>query len=103
MIYAIADLHLDSKGDKPMDIFGVNWEEHEEKIFTAWKEKISEEDLVLLAGDISWALKLEEARPDLEKIDLLPGKKVISKGNHDFWWERFNKVKNMGLKMIEFI
>ncbi len=103
MIYAIADLHLDSLGEKPMDIFGENWIDHEEKIFAWWAENIADEDLVLLPGDISWALKLEESRLDLEKIDRLPGRKIIIKGNHDYWWESFNKVKNMGFKSIGFL
>ena len=86
-IYGIGDLHLDSSGEKPMDVFGANWINHEEKIFYNWREKVKDEDLVLIPGDISWGLKLYEAYEDLKKIDELPGLKVISKGNHDYWWE----------------
>ena len=83
LIFTIGDLHLDSTGEKPMDIFGDNWLNHEDQIMDSWKEIIGEDDLVLLAGDISWALKLEEAYVDLKKIDELPGRKIIIKGNHD--------------------
>ncbi len=75
LIYGIGDLHLDYSKEKPMDIFGPNWENHEEKIFNNWREIVREEDLVLLPGDISWALKIDEAYNDLKKIDELPGKK----------------------------
>ena len=103
MIYAIGDLHFDSTKKKPMDIFGDNWINHEEKIIDNWKRNISQDDLVLIPGDISWALKLNEAKDDLEKIDKLPGKKVISKGNHDYWWISLNKLNNLQLDSIFFI
>lgn len=92
-IWAIADLHL-SFGipDKGMEIFGENWRNHPSKVKKAWKEKISPDDLVLIPGDISWALKLEEAVPDLEWIDKLPGTKVMLRGNHDFWWQSLKKM-----------
>ncbi|SDY96685.1 hypothetical protein SAMN05660462_01373 [Proteiniborus ethanoligenes] len=102
-IYGIADLHLDSAGDKPMDIFGHNWINHQEKIFSNWQNIIGEEDLVLVAGDISWALKLSEAYIDLKKIDELPGKKIFIRGNHDYWWGTKAKLKELGLKTIDFI
>ena len=103
MIWALADLHFDPLGDKPMDIFGSNWEGHEEKIIKNWKERVKDEDIVLLPGDISWALKLEDVKTDLEKIDRLPGTKIISKGNHDYWWASLNKMNSMGFKTIKFI
>lgn len=103
MIYAIGDLHFDSSKEKPMDIFGENWIEHEEKIMKNWKEKITNDDLVLIPGDVSWALKLEQAENDLEKIDKLPGKKIISKGNHDYWWVSLNKLNNLELESIFFM
>lgn len=102
-IYGIADLHLDSSGEKPMDIFGVNWENHEEKIFSYWKDTIKEEDIVLIPGDISWALKIKDAFLDLKKIDELPGTKIISKGNHDYWWETKSKLSSLDLKTIHFL
>ncbi|UHR02624.1 metallophosphoesterase [Peptoniphilus sp. GNH] len=103
MIYAIADLHLDSLGQKPMDIFGANWINHDQKIFNAWKEIVGEDDLVLVPGDISWATKLEEAKDDLILIDRLPGKKIISKGNHDYWWSSLSKLNGLGLESIKFL
>ncbi|CDZ74800.1 Ser/Thr protein phosphatase family protein [Peptoniphilus sp. ING2-D1G] len=103
MIWAIGDLHFDPVGDKPMDIFGINWIMHKEKIISHWKEVVAEEDLVLLVGDISWGLKLKDSIVDLEEIDFLPGKKIISKGNHDYWWSSMNKMDEIGLKTIKFL
>ncbi|MTI68896.1 MAG: serine/threonine protein phosphatase [Firmicutes bacterium] len=103
MIYAIGDLHLDFSKEKPMDIFGENWKEHEEKIFSNWREVVNEDDLILIPGDISWALKLKEAFFDLKKIDKLPGVKVISKGNHDYWWETKSKLNSLELDSIHFL
>lgn len=102
-IYAISDLHFDYSKEKPMDIFGDNWVEHEAKIFKSWKEKVKEDDLVLIPGDISWALKLNEAKKDLIRIDKLPGRKIISKGNHDLWWESKRKLNALSLKTIDFL
>jgi predicted phosphohydrolase len=101
--FAIGDLHLDSKKEKPMDIFGENWIEHEEKIIRNWQESVSDDDLVLLPGDISWAIKLEDAIKDLKIIDNLPGKKVLIRGNHDYWWATKRKLSNLDLKSIEFL
>ena len=103
MIYAIGDLHLDYSKSKAMDIFGDNWIDHEEQIINNWKEKITEDDLVLIPGDISWALKLEEALHDLNRIDELPGRKILSKGNHDYWWQSLKKMEDLDLKSISFI
>lgn len=103
MIWALGDLHFDPIGDKPMDIFGENWIEHEEQIVSYWKEVVKEEDIVLLPGDISWGLKLDEAAIDLEKIDALPGKKIISKGNHDYWWGSLSKMDSLGFESISFL
>lgn len=103
MIFSIGDLHFDSTGDKPMDIFGDNWINHEEEIMNNWRLIAGKDDLILLAGDISWALKLEEAYKDLKRIDELPGRKIIIKGNHDYWWDSLNKINNLGLKTIDFI
>ena len=95
MIYSISDLHLGNCVDKPMDIFGKKWEGHFEKIQADWLKKVSEEDVVLIAGDISWAMTLEEAKEDFLSLARLPGKKVILKGNHDYWWQSISKVKGM--------
>ena len=78
-----------------MDIFGKKWEGHFEKIKKDWTEKVGSEDVVLLAGDLSWAMTLEEAKEDLLKIAALPGKKVILKGNHDYWWQSLSKMKSI--------
>lgn len=102
-IYAIADLHFDSQNEKPMNIFGENWTNHEDKIMNNWKATVTDEDLVLIPGDISWASKLDEAILDLNKIDSLPGIKIIGKGNHDYWWSTSNKLDKLGLKTIKFL
>ncbi len=78
-----------------MDIFGGNWENYTTKIAENWQKLVKEEDLVLIAGDISWAMKLEEAVADLEWIDNLPGKKIIIKGNHELWWNGITAVRNI--------
>lgn len=94
-IYAISDLHLSNSCDKPMDVFGGHWENYVSKIKENWKAKVAEDDLVLIAGDISWAMKLEEATSDLEWIDELPGKKIIIKGNHEYWWKSISAVREL--------
>lgn len=103
MIWAIGDLHLDHKKEKPMDVFGEKWENHEEKIFSSWEKLVAEDDRVLVVGDISWALKLEEGEIDLRRLDELPGKKYLIKGNHDYWWSSMNKLNGLNLKTIEFL
>ncbi len=103
MIFAIGDLHFDSTGKKPMDIFGDNWINHEEEIMDNWRNLVGENDLVLLPGDISWALKIEEAYDDLVRIDALPGRKIMIKGNHDYWWDSLKKINDLDLKTIDFI
>lgn len=93
-IYSISDLHLSINSPKPMDIFGDKWENYWEKIKEDWQNKVTDNDLVLIAGDISWALKLNDAILDLEEIAKLNGKKIIIRGNHDYWWNSYTKVKN---------
>ncbi|MDV4150021.1 metallophosphoesterase [Clostridium sp. AL.422] len=94
-LYAISDLHLAFTTDKPMDIFGDKWLKHDEKIKQNWISKITEEDTVLIAGDISWSMKSSDSKVDLDWINDLPGKKIISKGNHDYWWSGISKLNNM--------
>ena len=94
-LFAIGDLHLSFGVNKPMNIFGENWDNHFEKIQQNWIEKVSSEDTILLPGDISWGMKLEEAKKDLDFIDSLPGKKVIISGNHDYWWASAGKLNSM--------
>lgn len=92
-VWAIADLHLSfGVPNKQMDVFGENWRDHFKKIEKNWREKIKEEDLILIPGDISWGLKLEEAKPDLDWIDSLPGTKVLLRGNHDYWWASLKQI-----------
>jgi len=93
-IFAIADPHLSKAQPKPMDIFGDNWQGHPEIFFERWQEIVKEDDLVLIPGDISWAMTLEDALLDLEDIAALPGKKVLLKGNHDYWWASISKLRN---------
>ena len=92
-IFAIGDLHLDSVVDKPMDVFGPGWDDHFERIKNDWNSKVTENDLVLIPGDISWGMRESEAKPDLDLVSLLPGKKIITRGNHDYWWNSISKVR----------
>jgi uncharacterized protein len=92
-IWALSDPHLAfGVPSKTMEAFGPAWEQYAEKIKTHWEERVSPSDLVLIPGDISWAMHLEEALIDLTWIDALPGKKVILRGNHDHWWGSLNKI-----------
>lgn len=92
-IFAIGDLHLPGNSDKPMDVFGVGWDRHFERISRNWRAKVDGRDLVLIPGDISWAMRLEDAMPDLVAISELPGTKVIIRGNHDYWWGSIGKIR----------
>ncbi|MDP4179046.1 MAG: metallophosphoesterase [Bacillota bacterium] len=94
-LYAISDLHLALSGDKPMDIFGQNWYMHDEKIKENWLKKIEKEDIVLIAGDISWSINLEDSLKELNWIHQLPGTKIVVKGNHDYWWVSISKLNNL--------
>lgn len=97
-IYTIADLHLSFDKNKPMDIFGDNWSGHEERIRTNWLKKVKEEDIVVLPGDFSWATYLENAKLDFEYLNNLPGKKIMLKGNHDYWWTTVSNMKKFLLE-----
>ncbi len=92
-LYAIGDLHFSTAVDKPMDKFGYKWTGHQNKVVDNWKNIITDEDTVLILGDTSWAINMEQAKEDLDIIDNLPGKKIFIKGNHDFWWSSLNKLK----------
>ncbi len=92
-IFAISDLHLSINNPKPMDVFGERWEGYVEKIFDDWKQKVTDDDVVLLAGDFSWAMKLQDALADFDLLKSLPGKKVIIKGNHDYWWPSISVLR----------
>lgn len=104
-IYVIGDLHLSFSANKPMDIFG--WGNHSEKIKENWLKKVKDEDTVIMPGDFSWATYLEEAYEDFYFLSKLPGKKIMSKGNHDYWWSTvtsMNKyLKENNFENIEFL
>lgn len=93
-IFAIADPHLSKCDPKPMDIFGGNWQGHPEVFFERWQEVVAEDDLVLIPGDISWAMHLEDAMQDLNDIAALNGQKVLLRGNHDYWWSAIGKLRS---------
>lgn len=94
-IFAISDLHISTNTNKPMDIFGGNWVGYMDKIREDWNNKVTEDDIVLIGGDISWAMNIEDAKKDLESLSDLKGKKVLIKGNHDYWWSGIGKVRDM--------
>ena len=91
-LYAIGDLHLSLAGDKPMDVFGEVWRDHAEKLKQGFAS-LGPDDLCVLCGDLSWAMSLEEAREDFAFIEALPGRKLLLKGNHDYWWSTAAKAK----------
>lgn len=92
-LYAIADLHLSLGADKPMDVF-PGWKDYVQRLEKNWRNLVTPEDTVVIAGDISWAMKLEDCRKDFAFLDSLPGQKVLLKGNHDYWWSTRNKIDN---------
>ena len=91
-LFVLADLHLSLGEDKPMDIFS-GWEDYEKRIENNWKALVTDEDTVVLPGDISWAMSLDGAAVDMGFVHALPGKKIISKGNHDYWWTTMAKME----------
>ena len=91
-LYAIGDLHLSLAGAKPMDVFGDKWYGHTEKLKRGFSE-LDENDVCILCGDLSWGMSLEESIEDFRFIDSLPGRKIILKGNHDYWWTTASKMK----------
>lgn len=96
-LFTISDLHLPLGTNKPMDIFG-GWDNYVERIEKNWKKLVNEDDTVVIGGDISWAISLNDAKPDFEFINTLPGKKIILKGNHDYWWGTANKINEFFLE-----
>ena len=91
-LYAIADLHLSLGTDKPMDVFR-GWENYVERLEKNWRALVTEEDTVVIAGDISWGMRLEETVQDFTFLESLPGKKLLLKGNHDYWWSTRSKIE----------
>ena len=107
-VFAIGDLHLSGQPPtKPMTIFGPHWDNHWERIQAHWREHIEPDDLVFLVGDMSWAMRLSDAKVDLDTIATLPGKKFMIRGNHDYWWTTLKKMNKFiadnSLKNIEFL
>ncbi|MGC8863554.1 MAG: metallophosphoesterase [Armatimonadota bacterium] len=102
-IYAISDLHLSHSTPKPMDVFGEHWQDHPERIAANWDALVRAEDTVIVPGDHSWALRLEQARPDIEFIAARPGRKILVRGNHDYWWRReaTNRLRSVMPEGIE--
>ena len=94
-LFAIADTHLSFSTDKPMGVFGDAWKRHAERLAAAWREEVLEGDVVIVAGDISWALKPEESIPDLDFLHGLPGNKLLVRGNHDFWWQSVTRLNEL--------
>ncbi len=108
-LYVISDLHLSTldSTNKSMEVFGRRWQDYIQRIEQNWKRLILPEDTVIIPGDISWALSLEESLSDMKFLDSLPGKKILGKGNHDFWWSTMKKheefFKKNGIKTISFL
>ncbi|MDO5491576.1 MAG: metallophosphoesterase [Bacillota bacterium] len=104
-VFAVGDLHLSffPGADKSMAVFGPRWENHEERLKRFWEETVRPSDTVVICGDISWGLKLENARWDLDWIDALPGKKILLKGNHDLWWNGIGRLNRMyeGIRFLQ--
>ncbi len=94
-VFAISDLHLSINNPKPMNIFGPAWDNYIEDIFADWNEKVSDDDIVIIAGDISWAMNLSDAISDIQLISKAKGKKLIVRGNHDYWWSTISKVRSI--------
>jgi len=94
-IFAVGDLHLSFAVNKPMDRFGPEWVGHPGRLAQAWCESVGGTDTVLLCGDTSWAMRLEDAAPDLAFIEALPGRKVLVRGNHDYWWGSLTKLRRV--------
>ena len=90
-LYAIGDLHLSLGADKPMDVFGGPWENYVEKIKLGFSS-LHDDDVCVLCGDLAWGMTMEQALPDFQFIEALPGKKILLKGNHDFWWSTAKKA-----------
>ncbi len=106
-LYAISDLHLPLGIDKPMDIFGKKWENYVERLFENWQNTVKPCDTVVLPGDFSWATYMEESRADFDFLNKLNGRKILLKGNHDYWWGTMNKLREFvgenGYQNIEFL
>lgn len=92
-LFVLADLHLSFSADKPMDVFGGSWHNYIDRIWEYWNYMVNENDTVVVPGDISWAMELSEAKADFDFIEKLNGKKILMKGNHDYWWNTISKLE----------
>ena len=92
-IFAISDLHLSFQTNKPMDLFGEHWTNYEQRIMEDWNARVGPDDVGIIAGDISWAMKMEDTVKDFEYLKKLNGKKIIIRGNHDYWWKSISKIR----------
>lgn len=99
MIWGIADLHL----GRDMSLFGRDWHRHAERIASRWQELVRPSDTVIIAGDVSWAMRLAEAAPDLEWLDRLPGQKILVRGNHDYWWKAIGKLRALPYRSLRYL
>ena len=91
-VFAIGDMHLEGGTGKTMDRFGDNWRDHDRKIFESWERVGRDDDLLLIVGDTSWAMRIEDALPDLDRVGRMKGRKLMLKGNHDYWWQSASKM-----------
>lgn len=105
-LFTVSDLHLSLSADKPMDVF-YGWNNYVERLEANWRRIVNDGDTVVIPGDISWGLKLEDTEADLKFIDALPGRKILLKGNHDLWWSTMKKLEaykeKIGIKSVEFL
>lgn len=106
-LFALSDPHLAIACEKPMDIFGARWQGHTARLEANWRETVTDEDTVVVGGDISWAMQLLDALPDLLFLHRLPGRKILLRGNHDYWWTSVRKLEHLAethrLDTIEFL
>lgn len=106
-VFVISDLHLSHGTDKPMDVFGAKWNNHTERLRENWISLVDNDDTVVIPGDVSWGMKTKDASQDFLFLESLPGKKIISKGNHDYWWQTMKKlnsfISDLGIKSISFL
>lgn len=106
-MFVIADLHLSSDGSKSMEVFGPRWRDYRARIERNWRAVITDEDTVILPGDLCWSLRLEETAEEFRFLESLPGQKLIGKGNHDFWWSTVSKMsaylEKIGIRSVRFL
>ncbi|MFY9609019.1 MAG: metallophosphoesterase [Blastocatellia bacterium] len=103
-VFAIGDMHLESGTGKTMDRFGEHWRNHDRKIFESWERIGRDDDILIVAGDTSWAMRMEDALPDLQRIGQMKGLKVLLKGNHDYWWQslaKMSRVVDPSIKVLQ--